>query len=282
MLRLLAALLATIAATSGAAYAGEVQSLRASDGASIAFECAGAGPTLLIVHGGTGDRTRWLPMASLLAGHLHVCVMDRRAHGQSTDGPNYSLERESRDVAEIAQHLPGPVTVMGHSFGAVASLDAALMTGAIARLVLYEPPVQAGNHSAAQSEIQRYLDAGEPEAAAEAFLTRLVQISPEELKAMKSRPNWSTLVASMGTVLRQDQALVEHTWTPARYRALRIPVLLLLGERTQSPELRRAISGLQDTLPDATLVVLAGQEHNAIDSGREALASAVLGFLGNR
>src|SRR6266545_1767076 len=67
--------------------AGASQILRISskDGTLIAMECAGEGPTLIMVHGGVGDRTRWTPMFPLLSSRFTVCAMDRRGHGLSAD-----------------------------------------------------------------------------------------------------------------------------------------------------------------------------------------------------
>jgi pimeloyl-ACP methyl ester carboxylesterase len=61
------------------------------DGTLIAIECAGTGPTLLMVHGGVGDRTRWTPMIPLLSSRFTACAMDRRGHGASGDSLDYSL-----------------------------------------------------------------------------------------------------------------------------------------------------------------------------------------------
>lgn len=42
--------------------AAQVSTVVAKDGTHIAVECRGKGPSLLIVHGGTGDRKRWAPL----------------------------------------------------------------------------------------------------------------------------------------------------------------------------------------------------------------------------
>jgi hypothetical protein len=39
---------------------------------------------------------------------------------------------------------------------------------------------------------------------------------------------------------------------------------------------------LRSTLPNATLVVLKGQAHNAMDGGRDALASAIIKFAASQ
>src|SRR5262245_6093610 len=90
--------------------------VRSNDGTSLAVECAGAGPSLLIVHGGTGDHTRWQPLFPFFAQHFTVCAMDRRGHGESETGTEYSLQKEVEDVVAVLNALPGSVFVLGHSY----------------------------------------------------------------------------------------------------------------------------------------------------------------------
>ena len=94
-----------------AVSAGEAQTsistVASADGTPIAIECAGAGPSLVIVHGGTGDRTRWTPLFPLLASKFRVCAMDRRAHGASGDTLPYSLQKEVEDVVAVVAAQPG-------------------------------------------------------------------------------------------------------------------------------------------------------------------------------
>jgi len=61
-------------------------------------------------------------------------------------------------------------------------------------------------------------------------------------------------------------------------KAVTIPTLLLIGEATASSYVKQSITALRDSLPHPTLVVLAGQQHNAMDGGRDVLAKAILDF----
>src|SRR5258705_11016923 len=79
----------------------QVSFVRSKDGTRIAVECTGEGPSLLIVHGGTGDRSRWQPLLPLFASHFTVCAMDRRGHGASEAGFSYSVTKEAEDVAAV-------------------------------------------------------------------------------------------------------------------------------------------------------------------------------------
>jgi pimeloyl-ACP methyl ester carboxylesterase len=231
------------------------------DGTLIAVECAGAGPTLIMVHGGIGDRTRWTPMLPLLSSRFTACAMDRRGHGASGDSPDHTLQKEAEDVAAIVASRPGTVFVLGHSYGGVCALEAAFLTERISKLVLYEPPVQDGIDLAVADRIERMIRDGEREQAVVTFLREVVQLSPSD-----SHP-------------RQMRALAAYRFDAKRMSSVRMPTLLLTGSDTASPHLKQAISSLQASLPNPTLLVLEGQQHNAIDSARQKLAEALTNFL---
>jgi pimeloyl-ACP methyl ester carboxylesterase len=271
-----------VTATPGAMAAGPertVVAVPSKDGTRIAVECTGTGPTLLIVHGGTGDRTRWTPLFPFLASGLTVCAMDRRGHGASGDSPDYSLQKEAEDVAAVVDSLSGSVFVLGHSFGGVAALEAAFLTNRISKLVLYEAPLREGDHTAIHERMERLIAAGKRDEALETFFREIVQISPAEIAAMKARPSWPALLASIGTTIRQDRALGTYRFDAARMRTLAVPTLLLAGSKTAAPQLKLAATSLLESLPHVELAVFDGQEHNAMDTIPREFANRVLRFL---
>ncbi len=251
------------------------------DGTLIALECAGAGPTLILVHGGIGDRTRWTPMFPLLSSHFTVCAMDRRGHGLSADSKDYGLQKEAEDVAAVVDSRPGPVFVLGHSYGGVAALEATFLTGRISKLILYEPPLQdpVDHNLAVTRKMERMIKEGAREQAVITFVTEVVHLSPSEVEAMKLRPAWPDLVATIDTQVRQMYALAGYRFDATRMSAVSQPTLLLIGSETTAPYLKQAINSLQTSLPHPTRVVLDGQQHNAMDSGRDLLAKAIVAFL---
>jgi pimeloyl-ACP methyl ester carboxylesterase len=259
----------------------QIVRVASKDGTLIAVECAGAGPTLIMVHGGIGDRTRWTPMFALLSSRFSVCAMDRRGHGASGDSPDYSLQKEAEDVASVVDSRPGTVFVLGHSYGGVAALEAMFLTNRISKLILYEPPVQEPvEHSlAVAGKMERMIKEGAREQAVVMFVTEVVQLSPGEVAAMKARPAWPELVSTIDAQLRQMYALAAYRFDAARMSSVRQPTLLLLGGDTTSPYAKQAINSLQTALPNATRVVLKGQQHNAMDTGRDMLATAITTFL---
>jgi pimeloyl-ACP methyl ester carboxylesterase len=205
--------------------------------------------------------------------------MDRRGHGASGDSPNYSLQREAEDVATVANSQLGKVFVLGHSYGAVCALEAAFLTHRISKLILYEPPLQELDHSAVLARMERMIEEGNREQALVTFLREIVMISPSEIVAMKARPSWPGLLASIGSSIRQGRALAAYRFDPKRMRTLNVPTLLLTGSETASSQLKQAIKGLLDSLPDRSLFVFEGQQHNAMDTVPRQFAETVRSFL---
>ena len=58
-----------------------------------------------------------------------------------------------------------------------------------------------------------------------------------------------------------------------------VPTLLMTGSKSASPELKRSIDSLRQTLPHYTLRIFEGQEHNAMDAIPQEFAAAVSSFL---
>src|SRR6266481_3986598 len=199
----------------------------------IAVECAGAGPNLVIVHGGTGDRTRWKPLFPFFASHFTVCAMDRRGRGASGDSANYSLQKGAEDVAAVANSRSGTVFVLGHSIGGVCALEAAFLTDKISKLVLYEPPLQDLDHTAVADRMEAMIHAGKSgsgrEQALVTFLREIVMISPDEIAAMKRQASWPRRVSGIDVQIREIRALSKYRFDAKRMRALEVPTLLLTG-----------------------------------------------------
>lgn len=275
-LGLLFALAADVAAP---APATSVITVRSKDGTPIAAECAGAGPSLLIVHGGTGDHTRWLPLFPHLASRFTVCAMDRRGFGGSGDSPDHSLLKEAQDVAAVASSRPGKVFVLGHSYGAVCALEAAFLSDKIAKLVLYEPPIQEAFDPAVVARMEGAIQQTDRDRALTIFMTDVVGISPSEVVAMKARPSWARLAATIHQSPRQMRALGAYRFDPKRMTGLPVPTLLLTGSETASPTLERAIGSLREALPHARVLVFEGEQHNAMDTVPLRFAEAVGDFL---
>ena len=106
----------------------DMEYVTSKDGTQIAYERRGEGPPLVLVHGAAADHTRWKSLLPALENFFTVYAVDRRGRGQSGDVGAYAIEREYEDVVAVVDSLPVPVNLLGHSFGAICSLEASLRT----------------------------------------------------------------------------------------------------------------------------------------------------------
>jgi pimeloyl-ACP methyl ester carboxylesterase len=252
------------------------------DGTVLACDESGQGPPLLLVHGTGGARQRWQPILPALNRHFSVLTLDRRGRGGSGDGPAYAIEREFDDVAAIIDGLDEAAYLLGHSYGALCSLEAALLTRNLKKLVLYEPPLPLPGFdiqpAGVADEFARLLDGDDREGILVTFMTRVVRMPPEELVLFKASPAWPARVAAAHTLPRELQAHQRYRFEPERFASLRVPTLLLLGGASP-PFFAASVAAIHDAVRDSRVQILPDQQHIAIDTAPEAFAGAVLDFL---
>ena len=255
--------------------------IQSRDGTRIAFWRTGSGPPLVLVHGTTADHGRWAPVLARLAEQLTVYAIDRRGRGGSGDAADYALEREVEDVAAVVDSIGAPTSLLGHSYGAICSLEASLRTSRLRKLVLYEPPIpQAGPRAPPGSiaRLEALLARGEREAVVTTFFRENVHMPPRELELLRSLPNWPERVAAAHTLPRELRAGEAYALRPERFARLTTPTLLLLGGDSP-PFFRQATDAVSRALPRARLVLLPGQQHAAMNTAPEPFVREVLGFL---
>jgi pimeloyl-ACP methyl ester carboxylesterase len=259
-----------------------LEKVRSTDGTSIAFQRSGAGPPLLLVHGTGGTHSRWAPILRGLGRHFTVYAIDRRGRGESGDAADYAIEREFEDVASVVDAIGEPVNLFGHSYGAICSLEAALLTCHIRRLVLYEPPIPVRGveiyPEGVIERLQKLLDAGDREGLLTTFMSDVVRMTPHEIEFSQSMPAWPARVAAAHTLPRELRSHEQYSFEPGRLKALTLPTLLLIGG--ESPKFfRAAIDLLHAALPCSRVTVLPGQQHIAMESAPELLVQELLAFL---
>jgi pimeloyl-ACP methyl ester carboxylesterase len=262
---------------------GEFLTVSSADGTKIGFERRGAGPALVAVHGATADRHRWEPVADALAEHYTLHLVDRRGRGLSGDSDGeYAIAREAEDVAAVVASIGGPVLLLGHSYGALSSLEAGLICDDIAAMLLYEPPFATPGHLAVPPDalvrVQQLLDGGQREAALEIFYREAVGVAQAGIEAMKAGSMWQRRIAIVHTLVREGREVNAYTADPDRLRQLKMPVRFLVG--TTSPAaLQASTAAAAAAVPGSELVELVGQGHTAIDAVPGEFVAQVLAFL---
>ncbi len=257
--------------------------VQSADGTPIAYEMRGHGPPLVMVHGSSLDHSRWGSGIVRLAEHFTLLLMDRRGRGASGDGPVYSIEREFEDVVAVVESLGRPVHLLGHSYGAVCSLEASRLTEAIDKLVLYEPPLPMGDIGTLFGErivekLEELLQKDERDGLVELFLRVVVGCSAADVQSLRKSSTWKIRLQAAHTLPREVRMAERYRFDPARFSKVRASTLLLLG--TESPKyMRDSTMAAAAALQNGRVEVLQGQGHAAMTTAPEMFLSKVLAFL---
>jgi len=259
-----------------------MEKVTSPDGTPIAFFRSGTGPPLILVHGsGAAVAAAWTAFPALKE-HFSVVAVVRRGRGESGDHPAYAIQREFEDIAAVADSIGEPANLLGHSFGGLCALEAALLTKNIRRLILYEPaipfPGQSIYPEGVIDRMQARLDAGDREGVLTILYLEVARMSPDEFDQFRSSPAWPARVASAHTVTREARAEEGYTFDALRFKDLHTPTLLMTGADSP-PFLNQATQALAAALPVCRTAVMPGQEHIAMYTAPDLFVREVVGFL---
>ena len=181
-------------------------------------------------------------------------------------------------VEAVADRTGGPVALWGHSYGAGCALGGAALTGAVHRLVLYEPglgiPYPAGSIEA----VEAALAAGDREAALLLVLVGIIGMTDEEIASLRSGPRWPTMLASAPTVPRECRAEDGWTYRPGALDQVSAPTLLLAGTESH-PVLKEATGRALAAIPGARVEVFDGHGHLAYRTDPAMVAAVIRRFV---
>jgi pimeloyl-ACP methyl ester carboxylesterase len=251
------------------------------DGNRIAYERSGTGRPLVLVHGTGIDHTYWTPLIRDLQQYFTVYTVDRRGRGESGDTQPYVQQREFEDVAALVDSIPGSVGLSGHSYGALCSLEAALLTTDIYKLALYEPPVYTGIDISYPPDVLAKFNALLRMGNAEEALLMLYDVggtSTDELNLLRSQPNWQARISAAHTIPREVISVRNYFFDPDRFEHLETPTLFLLGSQSP-PVYKAATEALHASLPRSRLALLPAQQHEAVVAAPELVLREVRGFF---
>jgi pimeloyl-ACP methyl ester carboxylesterase len=256
--------------------------VRSSDGTPLAVWAEGSGPALVMVHGSIADHTTFDPFVSVLRDNLTTFSMDRRGFGASGDGDVYAIERDFEDVATVvhtvAARTGGPVALWGHSYGANCAMGAAARTGGVHHLVLYEPSLGLAYPPGSIDAIEAAVARGDREEAIVAVLRDILEMSEDDVDALRSSALWPVRLAAAHTVPRECR--VEDAWAyaPGQFDGITAPTLLLAGSDSVT-EVTKATQQAAAAIPNAQVRVLDGHGHFAHKTDPAMVDALVRDFI---
>jgi pimeloyl-ACP methyl ester carboxylesterase len=165
----------------------------------------------VLVHGTAADHSRWAPVLPAFEERFTVCAVDRRGRGGSGDSEVYAIEWEFEDVAAVVDSLGESAILLGHSYGALCALEAALLTRNVSKGVLYDPGIEvAGEEIYTQEVIERLeamLESGDRDGVVATTMREVAGLPPETVEYMRSQPAWQARVEAAHTIPRELREL---------------------------------------------------------------------------
>jgi pimeloyl-ACP methyl ester carboxylesterase len=258
--------------------------VRSSDGTTIAFDRSGDGPPLVLVGGALSDRSAGASLAAHLVERFTVIAYDRRGRGDSGDTGPYAVDREVDDLLALIVDAGGSAFVFGHSSGAALALEAAARGLPIERLALYEPPFIVDDSRPEPprdyvTRLEELVSADRRGDAVEYFMTVVVGVPADMVTQMRSSPMWASMEALAHTISYDGKvmgdAMAGNPQPLQRWASVTIPTLVMDGGASPAWQ-HNGVRALVDVLPNVRHRTLEGQDHGAAD---EVLAPALIEFF---
>jgi pimeloyl-ACP methyl ester carboxylesterase len=236
------------------------------DGTTIAFDRLGDGPPVILVCGGSVDRSSNAGLAGLLASDFTAFNYDRRGRGDSGDTLPYAVEREIEDIDAVVSAAGGSAHLYGSSSGAGLALAAAEQLGArITKLALWEPPYLVHEDARPpKDQVEQYdrmIAEGRRGDAAEYFMTKVVRLPAEFAAYARTQPWWAAQEALAHTLAYDATVMGDYAVPTERATAVRVPTIVITGTAS-FPFMAETAEALAKALPNGGTRSLEGQEHN--------------------
>jgi pimeloyl-ACP methyl ester carboxylesterase len=245
-----------------------------ANGAALNYEEHGAGPPLILIHGGLASSSQWEPVVPELADGFRVITPDSRGHGRSTNPSeelSYALIADDIAALIAALGLQRPV-VGGWSDGGQVTLELGARHPGVARGLISGaayPDFEAGGLREAHRALLGADATGVPDPG---HLDAELGEFAEEIKALHpgGAEQWRRLVSQTAPMWLDYQGL-----GPGELQAIQTPVLVLAGDQDELIPLELALS-LYRALPDAELAVCPHLSHDGPTPERAPVIASVI------
>jgi pimeloyl-ACP methyl ester carboxylesterase len=231
----------------------------AANGIEIAYERAGSGPPLVLLHGAAVDGRLWRPQLAALANELTVIAWDEPGAGRSSDVPaGFGLPDYADCLAALVESVaPGPAHVAGLSWGGTVALELYRRRPELVGTLILVDTYAGWKGSLPESEVRARV-----EGVHRMLATPADEFDPTlpGLFAGDRPAEFVPLLDEMAAVVRAEslgaQLLV---MAEADLRAVlprvAVPTLLIWGEQDARSPLSVARQ-FEEVIPDAKLVVI--------------------------
>jgi pimeloyl-ACP methyl ester carboxylesterase len=242
-----------------------LQYVTSKDGTTIAYDRVGNGPPVVLVSGGSVDRSSNAGLAEQLADQFTVYNYDRRGRGPSGDTEPYATDREIEDIDAVIGAAGGSANLYGSSSGAALALLATAAGSPVTKLALWEPPWildESRRPPADTATIYRKLVAEDRRGdAVEYFMSKVVGMPDEFVASAKTQPWWPWQEALAHTLAYDAEVMGDYSLPLEAIGRVKVPTIVLVGGASFD-FFGPTAKAIADALPGSEVKTLEGQEHN--------------------
>jgi len=211
---------------------------------------AGAGPALLLIHGGLGEAFQWAPLIPLLSRNHRVLAVDRPGHGLADPFDYHAVELlafGARFLSEILDSLQlSSVPLVGNSMGGLWATGCALAhPERVSHLFLVGSPAGVQREIPMQLRLatlpifRSLVRSGMSRPTREGVRTfwKLLVAHPERLdndfldlsaaSQLRNHPSWLTMLDAAVNV----RGMKPHLLLQQRWRDLKVPTTFIWGDK---------------------------------------------------
>jgi pimeloyl-ACP methyl ester carboxylesterase len=259
------------------------------EGQSVAYDVAGHGEPVVLIHGTPFSSYVWRHISRELAREYQVFFYDLLGYGQSEkrDGQDVSLGVQNIVLAALIDHwnIERP-KIICHDFGGATALRAHLIDGCeYEKLLMFDPVAMQpwGSPFVQHVKIHEAAFAGVPDYLQQAILRAYIRgaihrpISDAELEPYIAP--WLGPVGQAAFYRQIAQMDLRYTdEIQERFKEIRCPAMLLWGTEDEWIPLERGHE-LARMIPGVELFEIPGSGHLMQEDAPEAIVSAALRFF---
>lgn len=253
-------------------------------GVQLAFDDAGSGPAVVLLHGFPFNRSMWREQTDGLRNQFRVVTPDLRGHGESeVTAGTATMETMARDIAALLDHLEITRAIIGGlSMGGYVTLALArLFTERVQALVLADTRAQADTEEAKRNrfvQAEQVLKEG-MQPIVDGMLPKLVTAETTAMRKdvvdrvremMLNTPPEGGAAALRGMAERQDQREF--------LSQIHVPTLILVGRDDPITPLVDS-ELMHETIRDSRLEIIERSAHVSNLEQPEKFNEAVVKFL---
>ncbi len=251
-------------------------------GLEIAYDRAGSGPPLVLVHGAAGDAREWGPQVAGLSDDFTVIAWDEPGAGRSSDVPSgFGLAGYATALAALVETLDAPAHVCGLSWGGTVTLELYRRRPELVATLVLADTYAGWKGSLPEAEVRARV------AGAERMLSESAEASQPNLPGLFSAEPPGDVIEMLNTVaadvrresLRVALAAMADADLRAMLPGIAVPTLLLWGEFDRRSPLTVARE-FEHAIPRARLVVIPGAGHMSNLERPEQFNAAIRAFCG--